>query len=193
MATPAIYDGQTPSIIDAAVDNLPIDSPNIINNNNSHQQLTDSFSRRLTYLRLSITDFCNFRCEYCLPNGYQGKRPDDELSVPEIDTLIRGFAQVGTEKVRITGGEPSIRRDVVEIIDTIKSTDGIKTVAMTSNGYKLGKHLADWDAAGLNQINISMDSFNADTFHKMTGFDMLPQLINDRRCLTIIDSRYCHR
>lgn len=144
-----------------------------------YQPLTDGFSRRLTYLRLSITDFCNFRCEYCLPNGYQGKRPDDELSVPEIATLIKGFAQVGTEKVRITGGEPSIRRDVVDIIDTVKSTAGIKIVAMTSNGYKLGKHLANWQAAGLNQLNISMDSFDADTFHKMTGFNTLPALITD--------------
>ncbi|MBP2280228.1 cyclic pyranopterin phosphate synthase [Psychrobacter sp. PL19] len=144
-----------------------------------YEPLTDGFSRRLTYLRLSITDFCNFRCEYCLPNGYQGKRPDDELSVAEIATLIRGFAQVGTRKVRITGGEPSIRRDVVDIIRTIKQTPGIETVAMTSNGYKLGKHLANWQAAGLNQINISMDSFDASTFHKMTGFDMLPQLLAD--------------
>ncbi|MEN6670839.1 GTP 3',8-cyclase MoaA [Psychrobacter sp. B38] len=144
-----------------------------------NQLLTDGFSRRLTYLRLSITDFCNFRCEYCLPNGYQGKRPDDELSVPEIATLIRGFAKVGTKKVRITGGEPSIRRDVVEIIETIKQTDGIETVAMTSNGYKLGKHLASWHAAGLDQLNISMDSFDAATFHKMTGFNTLPQLLTD--------------
>ena len=144
-----------------------------------HQPLVDGFSRQLTYLRLSITDFCNFRCEYCLPNGYQGKRPDDELSVAEIATLIRGFAQVGTEKVRITGGEPSIRRDVVDIIKTIKNTTGIKTVAMTSNGYKLGKHLAAWQNAGLNQLNISMDSFDAATFYKMTGFDMLPQLLAD--------------
>lgn len=143
------------------------------------QPLTDGFARRLTYLRLSITDFCNFSCEYCLPNGYQGRRPKNELSVSEIATLVKGFAQVGTEKVRITGGEPSIRRDVVDIIDTIKSTDGIKTVAMTSNGYKLGKHLADWQRAGLNQINISMDSFDAATFHKMTGFDILPQLLAD--------------
>ena len=141
--------------------------------------LTDAFSRRLTYLRLSITDFCNFRCEYCLPNGYQGKRPDDELSVGEIETLIRGFAQVGTEKVRITGGEPSIRKDVVEIIDTIRQTSGIQTVAMTSNGYKLGKHLPAWQRAGLNQLNISIDSFDANVFHKMTGFDMLPQLLGD--------------
>lgn len=145
----------------------------------AQQPLTDGFSRRLTYLRLSITDFCNFRCEYCLPNGYQGKRPTDELSVAEIKTLIQGFAQVGTKKVRITGGEPSIRRDVVEIIETIKNTAGIDMVAMTSNGYKLGKHLANWQAAGLNQLNISMDSFDADTFHKMTGFNTQPQLIAD--------------
>ena len=144
-----------------------------------YQPLVDGFSRRLTYLRLSITDFCNFQCEYCLPTGYQGKRPQNELSVAEIETLIRGFAQVGTRKVRITGGEPSIRRDVVDIIDTIKSTAGIETVAMTSNGYKLGKHIAHWSAAGLNQLNISMDSFDADTFHKMTGFNMLPQLLTD--------------
>lgn len=143
------------------------------------QPLTDGFARRLTYLRLSITDFCNFRCEYCLPNGYQGKPPQDELSVSEIATLIRAFAQVGTKKVRITGGEPSIRRDLVKIIKTVKNIEGIETVAMTSNGYKLGKHLADWQAAGLNQLNISMDSFDAATFHKMTGFDMLPQLLAD--------------
>ncbi|WP_201595434.1 GTP 3',8-cyclase MoaA [Psychrobacter vallis] len=143
------------------------------------QPLTDSFARRLTYLRLSITDFCNFRCEYCLPNGYQGKPPQNELSVTEIATLVRGFAQVGTKKVRITGGEPSIRRDVVDIIKTIKQTKGIETVAMTSNGYKLGKHLADWQKAGLDQINISVDSFDAATFYKMTGFDILPQLLKD--------------
>lgn len=141
--------------------------------------LTDNFSRQLTYLRLSITDFCNFSCEYCLPNGYQGKRSKDELSVAEIETLIQAFAHVGTKKVRITGGEPSIRRDVVDIIKTIKQTPGIETIAMTSNGYKLGKHLANWQAAGLNQLNISIDSFDAATFHKMTGFNILPQLLTD--------------
>lgn len=159
--------------------NDAIKTDSSVKNVGQHQPLVDGFSRQLSYLRLSITDFCNFRCEYCLPNGYQGKRPDDELSVAEIATLIRGFAQVGTEKVRITGGEPSIRRDVVNIIDTIKNTAGIKTVAMTSNGYKLGKHLAAWQHAGLNQLNISMDSFDAATFYKMTGFDMLPQLLAD--------------
>lgn len=186
VATSVSVDGHSPLSSDFLVDSVASTSLNRLNDtapsdlySDNEQQLTDSFSRRLTYLRLSITDVCNFRCEYCLPNGYQGKCPDEELSVPEIATLIRAFAQVGTEKVRITGGEPSIRRDVVDIIDTIKNTAGIKTVAMSSNGYKLGKHLADWQSAGLNQLNISMDSFDANIFHKMTGFDMLPQLMTD--------------
>ena len=169
-AAPAIFDGDLSSKTALSSTYSPV---------TLSQPLTDGFARRLTYLRLSITDFCNFRCEYCLPDGYQGKPPQNELSVTEIATLIRGFAQVGTKKVRITGGEPSIRRDVVDIIKTIKNTEGIETVAMTSNGYKLGKHLANWQAAGLNQLNISMDSFDAATFHKMTGFDMLPQLLAD--------------
>lgn len=142
-------------------------------------QLMDGFSRRLTYLRLSITDFCNFRCEYCLPNGYQGVRAKDELSLDEIAVLVQGFAKLGTKKVRITGGEPSIRQDVTQIINTIRQTSGIDTVAMTSNGYKLGKHLAAWQNAGLNQLNISMDSFDANTFHQMTGMNSLPELLHD--------------
>lgn len=143
------------------------------------KQLTDGFHRKLTYLRLSVTDFCNFRCNYCLPNGYQGKRPDDELTLQEITHLLDGFAQLGTQKVRLTGGEPSVRRDLAQIIRIAKSTDGIRTVAISSNGYKLGKHLSAWQAAGLNKLNLSIDSFDAATFHKITGFDMLPQLLAD--------------
>ncbi|WP_296405908.1 GTP 3',8-cyclase MoaA [Psychrobacter sp.] len=145
----------------------------------SDEPLTDGFSRRLTYLRLSITDFCNFRCGYCLPNGYQGIRPDNELSLSEIEVLIQAFAQVGTKKVRLTGGEPSIRKDVTDIIRLVKATPGIETVAMTSNGYKLAKHIANWHQAGLDQLNISVDSFDPATFKQMTGFDILPQLLDD--------------
>ncbi|WP_371834181.1 GTP 3',8-cyclase MoaA [Psychrobacter sp. AH5] len=185
-AVPTIFDGQTSYALAAPVHvTPPAPSTQATSAHQTNtlfdttQPLTDGFARQLTYLRLSITDFCNFRCEYCLPNGYQGKPPENELSVAEIDTLIRAFADVGTKKVRITGGEPSIRRDVVDIIDTIRQTSGIETIAMTSNGYKLGKHLANWNAAGLNQINISMDSFEPDVFYKMTGFNMLPQLLTD--------------
>lgn len=154
-------------------------SSHVPQTNDTDALLTDGFSRRLTYLRLSITDFCNFRCGYCLPNGYQGKRPDNELTLQEIEVLIKAFAQVGTKKVRLTGGEPSIRKDVTQIIEQVKATPGIQTVAMTSNGYKLGKHVANWQQAGLDQLNISVDSFDPATFKQMTGFDMLPQLLQD--------------
>lgn len=144
--------------------------------------LVDDFHRQLTYLRLSITDFCNFRCDYCLPNGYTangGKRPDNELTLAEIQTLITGFATLGTTKVRLTGGEPSIRTDLPQIIELAKHTHGIKTVAVSSNGYRLAKHLADWQSAGLDKLNISIDSFDPSIFKKITGFDMLPTLFKD--------------
>lgn len=147
-----------------------------------HPKLIDGFNRQLSYLRLSITDFCNFRCHYCLPNGYtanHGKRPDDELSVVEINTLIQGFAKLGTTKVRFTGGEPSIRQDLPHLIELAKNTQGIQTVALSSNGYRLAKHLTDWQNAGLNQLNISIDSFDPEIFKQITGFDMLPTLLTD--------------
>ena len=143
------------------------------------RQLTDGFSRRLTYLRLSVTDFCNFRCGYCLPNGYQGKRPDNELTLAEIDTLLMGFSALGTTKVRLTGGEPSIRQDLPDVIAMARGNLGIRKVAVSSNGYKLGKHLIAWQRAGLDQLNLSVDSFSPAIFKKMTGFDILPTLLSD--------------
>lgn len=148
----------------------------------SSLNLVDNFHRPLSYLRLSITDFCNFRCDYCLPDGYTanaGKRPDNELSVSEIDILIQAFAKLGTTKVRLTGGEPSIRQDLPRIIELAKQTQGIQTVAVSSNGYRLAKHLSDWQTAGLNQLNISIDSFDPTIFKQITGFDILPTLLKD--------------
>ena len=100
--------------------------------------LVDGFHRQLNYLRLSVTDFCNFRCDYCLPNGYTangGKRPDNELSLNEINILVQGFAELGTSKIRLTGGEPSIRSDLTDIIALTKS-HGIAT--NSANTYPLG-------------------------------------------------------
>ena len=148
----------------------------------SSLNLVDNFHRQLSYLRLSITDFCNFRCHYCLPDGYTtnaGKRPDNELSVSEIDVLIQAFAKLGTTKVRLTGGEPSIRQDLPRIIELAKQTQGIQTVAVSSNGYRLAKHLSAWQTAGLNQLNISIDSFDPTIFKQITGFDILPTLLKD--------------
>ncbi|HBI49568.1 MAG TPA: GTP 3',8-cyclase MoaA [Moraxellaceae bacterium] len=153
-----------------------------MNPQHSSLNLVDNFHRQLSYLRLSITDFCNFRCDYCLPDGYTanaGKRPDNELSVSEIDILIQAFAKLGTTKVRLTGGEPSIRQDLPRIIELAKHTQGIQTVAVSSNGYRLAKHLSAWQTAGLNQLNISIDSFDPAIFKQITGFDILPTLLKD--------------
>lgn len=131
--------------------------------------LTDTFGRRFYYLRLSITDVCNFKCQYCLPDGYECDHDRDFLSVPEIQRVARGFASLGTEKIRITGGEPSLRKDLPKIIETCKQTPGIKTVALTTNGYKMPEQLSDWLDAGLDAINISIDSLDANQFNLITG------------------------
>lgn len=145
--------------------------------------LTDRFQRRFTYLRLSITQVCNFRCDYCLPDGYRpGDDPPPELSRDEITTLVQAFALSGTRKVRITGGEPTLRRDLAEIIALCKNTPGIEEVALTSNGYRLDQHLSDLHAAGLDRINLSVDSLDPSVFRAITGHDHL------RRVLSAVDA-----
>ncbi|WP_448548845.1 GTP 3',8-cyclase MoaA [Thalassotalea fusca] len=139
--------------------------------------LTDNFGRRFYYLRLSITDVCNFKCNYCLPDGYQCTNDREFLSLDEIKCLASSFAGLGTEKIRITGGEPSLRKDLPEIISACKQTTGIKTVALTSNGYKLPYHLPHWIDAGLDALNISIDSLDARQFHAITGQDKLATIM----------------
>jgi cyclic pyranopterin phosphate synthase len=131
--------------------------------------LTDQFQRRFYYLRLSITDACNFKCQYCLPDGYQSSCSDDFLSLSEIKPLVSTFARLGTRKIRITGGEPTLRKDLPEIIETCAQTSGISTIAMTTNGFKLATHALRWRDAGLNQVNISLDSLDARQFNSITG------------------------
>lgn len=130
--------------------------------------LQDGFGRRFAYLRLSVTDVCNFRCEYCLPNGYQGK-PTGFLNVEEIRRLVAGFAEMGTTKVRLTGGEPMVRKDFMEIVEVVRNTPGIEKLAMTTNGYKLRETATDLKAAGVDAINISIDSLESGRFEEITG------------------------
>ncbi len=140
--------------------------------------LTDNFGRKFSYLRLSITDVCNFRCNYCLPDGYQCENDRDFLSLTEIKRLVAGFAQLGTEKIRITGGEPSLRKDLPKIIAACKQTQGIKKVAITSNGYKLTEHLPQWLSAGIDAINISIDSLDPRMFQAITGHNKLSTILD---------------
>jgi len=132
-------------------------------------QLIDRYQRKFEYLRLSITDECNFKCNYCLPDGYQRTHQKQFLSQNEIGNLINAFSELGTSKVRITGGEPSLRRDFTKIISQIANTSGIKKVATTTNGFSLSKHAHDWFDAGLKSINVSVDSLDANTFNLITG------------------------
>lgn len=142
-------------------------------------QLTDAFARKFYYLRLSITDVCNFRCTYCLPDGYKpgGVINNGFLTVDEIRRVTRAFASLGTEKVRLTGGEPSLRRDFTDIIAAVRENDAIRQIAVTTNGYRLARDAAAWRDAGLTALNVSVDSLDARQFHAITGQDKFQQVM----------------
>ncbi|MFT4994085.1 MAG: cyclic pyranopterin phosphate synthase [Paraglaciecola sp.] len=140
--------------------------------------LEDKFGRRFHYLRLSITDVCNFSCDYCLPDGYQCDSDRDFLSLDEIRHITRTFASLGTSKVRITGGEPSLRKDLPEVIRVCSATPGINHVAITTNGYKLSQQVQSWIDAGLNSLNVSIDSLDPRMFESITGHDKLQTILD---------------
>lgn len=138
--------------------------------NVGNDRLVDAFQRQYYYLRLSITDVCNFRCTYCLPNGYQPNPEKDKfLSLNEISRVATAFAAMGTEKIRITGGEPTLRKDFLPIVETLAQLDGIKNIALTTNGYRMAKDVAEWKNAGISSINVSVDSLDPKMFHSITG------------------------
>lgn len=139
--------------------------------------LEDRFGRRFSYLRLSVTDVCNFRCNYCLPDGYQCSTTPEPLTLAEIGRIARAFAAMGTRKIRITGGEPSLRKDLPQIIRVLKQTPGIDTVALTTNGYRLTHQIGDWADAGLDQLNVSIDSLDPQQFRAITGHDKLQEIL----------------
>lgn len=140
--------------------------------------LQDNFGRRFHYLRLSITEACNFKCQYCLPDGYHGPSDDTFLTLPEIDTLVQAFAGLGTSKIRITGGEPSLRRDFTDVIALCKNTDGINKVATTTHGGRLARDAQKWRDAGLDQVNVSIDSLDPRQFADITGQNKLTQVLD---------------
>ncbi len=134
--------------------------------------LKDSFGRTFPYIRLSITDVCNFKCGYCLPNGYQKDNSDNRkfLSAEEIGRLAKGLSELGVCKIRLTGGEPTVRKDFFDIIKILKNKTGIKKTVITTNGYRLDKIADQIAESGLDGINISIDSLNRETFKKVTRY-----------------------
>ncbi len=140
--------------------------------------LTDPHGRSFSYLRLSITDICNYRCQYCLPNGYQKNGDTHFLTADEIENLVAGLAGLGLWKVRLTGGEPTVRKDFAEIAARVSSIPGIRRVATTTNGYRLAKNAQLWRDAGISAINVSVDSLNRQRFAEITGHDHLPRVLD---------------
>ena len=140
-------------------------------------KLVDTYDRAFPYLRLSITDVCNFRCEYCLPNGYHSHGKPKFLTQEEIRRLVTAFAGLGVWKIRLTGGEPSVRKDFTEIIDLVSQIPGIETMAFTTNGYRLRDNAQRWFDAGMRTLNVSIDSLNRDLFHKITHHDRLDDVL----------------
>ncbi|KAM4771440.1 molybdenum cofactor biosynthesis protein 1 isoform 2-T2 [Rhinophrynus dorsalis] len=121
--------------------------------------LTDSFGRQHNYLRISLTEKCNLRCQYCMPEEGVKLTPKTELlTTQEILTLARLFVQEGVDKIRLTGGEPLIRPDVVDIVAQLRKLDGLKTIALTTNGINLARQLPKLKEAGLDVLNISLDT-----------------------------------
>ena len=140
-------------------------------------RLVDGFGRRFWYLRVSITEVCNFRCTYCLPDGYRKEGPLSFMSPLEVERVVRAFADTGVCKVRLTGGEPSVRKDLPEIIARVAQTPGINKVCLTTNGWNLERQVAGWREAGLTNVNVSIDSLDPAAFHRITGHDRLESVV----------------
>jgi cyclic pyranopterin phosphate synthase len=140
--------------------------------------LADRYGRRFPYLRLSVIPACNFRCTYCLPQGYHANpNAPQPLTLDEITRLLRGFTVLGMHKLRITGGEPSVRHDLTSILRTAAAVPGVTKLAMTTNGSLLTRRLHEWMDAGLNAINVSVDSLDREKFARITGHDRLEDIL----------------
>jgi len=146
--------------------------------NHTHSsELVDPHGRRFPYLRLSLTDVCNFSCDYCLPNGYQCNDQKDFLSIDEIKNLSRAFSELGTNKIRLTGGEPTLRKDFIKCLQIISQTNGIEQVALTTNGYKLLENIERWVETGLTHLNVSVDTLDSRLFSSLTGHNRLAKIL----------------
>ncbi len=128
----------------------------------------DRFGRNITYLRISLTDKCNLRCVYCMPEDMTFRPRHELLQDDEIGRLVRIFAHLGFNKIRLTGGEPTIRSNFIDIVREIAATPGIETVAMTTNGVLLGDLAQPLADAGMSRVNVSIDTLDPEKFHRIT-------------------------
>ena len=142
--------------------------------------MVDAVQRRITYLRLSVTDRCDLRCTYCMPERMTFLPRKEVLSLEELYDLSRGFIARGVNKIRITGGEPLVRKDIVDLFNALgrqlvsRGGGGLKELTLTTNGTQLDRHADDLAKAGVERVNISLDTLDAAKFAELTLRDALP-------------------
>ena len=132
--------------------------------------MTDRFGRLINYLRISVTDRCNLRCQYCMPDGLAGLlRQEEILSFEEIGEVAQAAVGLGFTKIRLTGGEPLVRRDIEQLVAMLTKIEGIQDLAMSSNGILLSDYAETLAAAGLHRVNISLDSMDPQRYAEISG------------------------
>lgn len=147
-------------------------------------RLTDTLGRSLRDLRISLTDRCNFRCPYCMPaeifgDHYEFLPREDILSFEEIERVARLLVGIGVKKIRLTGGEPLLRRDITNVIRQLVEIEGLEDLALTTNGFLLARLARDLQDAGLHRLTISLDSLDDEVFREMNGRDYTPDTVLD--------------
>jgi len=142
-----------------------------------HKALIDPFGRQISYVRLSVTDKCNLRCFYCLPEGFSDfEQPEHWLTFDEIKRVIKAFTELGVKRVRITGGEPLVRKNLTKLSETLNALPGLDDLSLSTNASLLDRHAGDLFNSGVSRINVSLDTLNADRFRKITGGELQPVL-----------------
>ena len=148
------------------------------------EPLYDGHGRRISDLRVSVTDRCNFRCQYCMPaEGLPWLQRDEVLSFEEIERLVRLLAEMGITDLRLTGGEPLVRREFPKLAGMLARIEGLEDISLTTNGYLLERDAAALVEAGIQRVNVSIDSLQRDRFFQMTRRDSLPQVLRGLEAL----------
>lgn len=140
--------------------------------------LFDSFQRRIDYMRVSVTDRCNLHCGYCMAQLVPHLSHDEVLSYEEIQRLVQVAAGLGVKKIRLTGGEPLVRPNLSTLVGLLAQVVGIDDISLTTNAILLSKYAAELKAAGLKRVNVSLDSFKADKFRRITGSGKLKDVFS---------------
>ena len=144
----------------------------------SQNQLTDRFGRTVSYVRLSVTDRCDLRCVYCMPEKMKFVPRTQLLTLEEMENVARAFIKLGVDKIRITGGEPLVRRNIMQLFNNLGEIEALRDLTLTTNATQLQKYARPLKAAGVTRINVSLDTLRDDRFRAMTRIGDLQKTLD---------------